>query len=79
MDLVDQITEILQSIESEEELNQVLLQVRGRLYDVAGPGSSWDEDKQFPVEDWRYEVQNDDTRLGYLEWVSHKREDADEG
>ena len=31
--------------------------------------SHWDEHPQYPVEDWKYEVANDDTRLGYLEWV----------
>ncbi len=30
----------------------------------------------FPSEDWRYEVANNDTRLGYWEWVVHKVEDA---
>jgi len=25
--------------------------------------------------DWRYEVANGDTRLGYDEWLAHKRED----
>jgi hypothetical protein len=28
----------------------------------------------FPIEDWRYEVANGDTLLGYEEWVAHKRE-----
>lgn len=26
------------------------------------------------VQDWQYEVANGDTRLGYNEWVEHKRE-----
>ena len=38
--------------------------------------SHWDEDSEFPVSDWRYEVANDDTRLGYREWVEHQRECA---
>jgi hypothetical protein len=40
--------------------------------------SHWDNDKQFPVEDWRYEVANNDTRLGYLEWLKHMRQQAAE-
>jgi hypothetical protein len=28
--------------------------------------------KLFPLEDWRYEVDNDDTSLGYDEWLSDK-------
>jgi len=39
-------------------------------------GSYWDEDPEYAVADWRYEVANDDTRLGYLEWVEHQRESA---
>lgn len=30
----------------------------------------WDEDPQHCLEDWRGEVANDDTRLGYWEWVA---------
>lgn len=32
------------------------------------------EDPNHPAEDWRYEVQNDYTRLGYREWVLVRRE-----
>lgn len=39
-------------------------------------GSHWDEDAQFPVQDWRFEVVNDRTRLGYQCWVEHQREIA---
>ena len=34
--------------------------------------NQWDNHPDFPVEDWRYEVANDDTRVGYLEWVASK-------
>lgn len=34
----------------------------------------WSEDEVFPAADWKAEVANDDTRLGYWEWVAHKRE-----
>jgi len=30
--------------------------------------------ERFPKEDWRYEVQNGDTRLGYEDWVEHNVE-----
>ena len=36
--------------------------------------SHWDEVPGHPVEDWRYEVANNDTRLGYLDWVQHRAE-----
>lgn len=34
----------------------------------------WDEDPEYPRRDWAYEVQNNDTLLGYWEWVEHQRE-----
>ena len=33
----------------------------------------WKEDPDYPVSDWQYEVANDDTRAGYLDWVESKR------
>lgn len=33
------------------------------------PANPWAEDTTHPVEDWQFEVANDDTRLGYWEWV----------
>lgn len=36
--------------------------------------SHWDSQPGHPIGDWRYEVANDDTRLGYLEWIAHRRE-----
>lgn len=35
---------------------------------------SWGEDDEFPRADWRYEVQNNTTNLGYWEWVASSRE-----
>jgi hypothetical protein len=32
-----------------------------------------DEDT-WPVEDWRYEIANGDTLLGYADWVEHQKE-----
>ncbi|QAY80367.1 hypothetical protein [Sphingosinicella sp. BN140058] len=36
----------------------------------ADNGGVWGHHPQFPVTDWRHEVANDDTRLGYWEWVA---------
>ncbi|WP_019023068.1 hypothetical protein [Thioalkalivibrio sp. ALE23] len=38
----------------------------------------WDEDPDFTVEDWKYEVGNDDTRESYWSWVAKQREAARE-
>ena len=40
--------------------------------------SHWDEHPDYPVEDWKYEVANDDTRRGYREWVESQIEQAEE-
>ena len=34
-----------------------------------------DEDPRFTYEDWRHEVREGNTDLGYEEWVLHQRED----
>lgn len=31
-------------------------------------GGHWGQMDRHPIEDWRYEVANNDTRLGYWEW-----------
>ena len=36
--------------------------------------SHWDENPDYPVSDWREEVANDDTRLGYRDWWTNKQE-----
>jgi len=33
----------------------------------------WSEDPDHPLADWRTEVANDDTRLGYWPWVAARR------
>jgi len=33
---------------------------------------TWGDCRMFPKEDWRYEVFNDDTVLGYWAWVMSK-------
>ena len=40
-------------------------------------GSMWEENGDYPAEDWAYEVGNNVTRLGYWEWVTHKMEMGD--
>jgi len=32
---------------------------------------NWGEHPQFPLCDWQYEVNNNDTRAGYWHWVSN--------
>ncbi len=32
-------------------------------------GGAWGEHPEYPARDWKYEVANDDTRLGYWDWV----------
>jgi hypothetical protein len=38
------------------------------------PRDPWQDDPVYSREDWRYEVANNDTVCGYLEWVKHCRE-----
>ena len=47
---------------------------RGGYYPIMSRRKNpWLSDRDNPVEDWKYEVANDDTRLGYLEWVESRR------
>ena len=39
-------------------------------------GGNWEQHPDYPVEDWQYEVGNDDTRLGYWEWLAHRIEEG---
>lgn len=36
----------------------------------------WGENSEFPVEDWKYQVANGDTRRGYWEWIEAEQEAA---
>lgn len=36
--------------------------------------SHWDDDPDYPVKDWKAEVANGDTRMGYREWTDHQKE-----
>lgn len=37
-------------------------------------GSIWDEHPDYPASDWQHEVSEDNTRLGYWDWVGHEIE-----
>lgn len=37
-------------------------------------GDVWGEHPTYPREDWRHEVDNNETHLGYWEWVVHTME-----
>lgn len=39
--------------------------------DPIAPYDFWDEYPGYPEDDWREEVYNGDTRLGYWEWVKN--------
>lgn len=41
-------------------------------------GGHWGVHPDYPVEDWKYEVQNDDTRQSYWEWVQSRVDEAAE-
>jgi hypothetical protein len=36
--------------------------------------SHWEDDPEYPSDDWKYEVTLGHTRLGYHEWVEHERD-----
>lgn len=39
----------------------------------------WGEHSSHSLEDWRYEVQSDDTRLGYWDWVKVQIDQQEHG
>ena len=44
---------------------------------VDSGGDLWGAHPNYPKSDWRYEVENGDTMLGYWEWVHCKLEEAE--
>lgn len=40
------------------------------------PEDVWAAEEDYPVADWQHEVANDDTRLGYWDWVQHRKDEA---
>ena len=49
-----------------------------RIVEEEAVTSHWDIHPDYPVEDWKYEIANDDTRQSYKEWVESKIEAANE-
>lgn len=43
-----------------------------------GTVSHWDTHEHHPVADWQYEVENNNTRQGYWDWVINELEAADD-
>jgi len=44
----------------------------------AQTNGAWDyEDEDFPREDWKGDVANGDTKLGYFDWVIHNLESSE--
>lgn len=39
----------------------------------------WGEHPDYPVQDWQSQVADDDTRLGYWQWVANEKQFADGG
>ena len=39
----------------------------------------WSVHPDHPLEDWRYEIANDDTRQGYWQWVKGRLEEKSHG
>jgi hypothetical protein len=51
------------------DLGKICPECRHRL------GPAWGiDDESYPFSDWQMEVANNDTRVGYLTWLDHKRE-----
>ena len=36
--------------------------------------NTWDEDEEYTRSDWKFAVTNEDTQLGYWDWVEHTKE-----
>jgi hypothetical protein len=67
--------------DARNDLERVVNRQRGKTTSTANPPvkvdevSSWDiDDDKYPRSDWKYEVNNGDTQLGYHEWLMHMRE-----
>lgn len=45
------------------------LQTASEMKDLYGV---WGEHPDYPKEDWKYEIANDDTVAGYWDWVEHQ-------
>lgn len=67
--------DILEAAESAtDRFSDAIDQIRNAIDASTNTSSHWEEDPDWPVDDWRNLVANDDTRLGYRDWVSAQRE-----
>ena len=44
------------------------------VLEVTAAKDIWEEDPEYLADYWRYEVQNNNTRLGYWDWVDTQKE-----
>ena len=44
------------------------------MLEVTAAKDIWEEDPEYLADYWRYEVQNNNTRLGYWDWVDTQKE-----
>jgi len=51
-------------------------EIENRLNEVFA-SSPWNEDRNYPLEDWIYEVRNGDTRQGYRGWLYNRYANED--
>lgn len=65
--------EVLISVDDGKELS-----AREKKVNALEKANVWDEYTEFPRHDWAYEVENDDTNLGYWDWVRNKIEALEE-
>lgn len=47
---------------------------QGEIVQESDCNDPWEDDSAHPAEDWQQEVRENNTRLGYLEWVEHQKE-----
>jgi FAD/FMN-containing dehydrogenase len=52
--------------------------LRVHYLNVGSVGNPWEDDPDWPVEEWMEDVRGNNTRLGYLDWVAHQRETAED-
>jgi hypothetical protein len=55
-----------------------LLELQQLGYSMWCPESHWDDHDEFEYGDWVTEVRDNDTRLGYVDWVNNQLEAEDE-
>ena len=48
--------------------------IMGPMFDTTRPlPEPWEDDAEFPMEDWREAIANGDELRGYRSWVAHMR------